>query len=212
MALTWLIRHGQSAANAGERTEAPDAIPLTRLGDAQALAVAEALERAPGLIAVSPYLRARRTAEPTQRRFPHVPVETWPVHEFSFLSPARCVNTTRVDRWPMVVDYWRRADPDHVDGEGAESYAAFAARARETLRRLADEKRTPVAVFAHEQLILRVIWEIVAAPAVADAADMRAFGRFQDTVQVDNAARLELERHGDSWLWRLSPAPRVPRK
>lgn len=212
MAITWLIRHGQSAGNAGERTEHPHDIPLTRLGEAQALAVAEAFERPPGLIAVSKYLRAQKTAEPTQRRFPHVPVETWPVHEFSFLSPSRCMNTTRVDRWPMVVEYWRRADPHHVDGEDAESYASFVARAKETLRRLADEKRTPVALFAHEQLILRVIWEIVAAPAEPDAADMRAFGRFHETVQVDNAARLELERHGDSWLWRLSPPAKVPRR
>lgn len=61
---------------------------------AAALAAAEYEGPEPDLIVVSPEPRAKQTAEPFIARFPGVEVETWPIQEFTYLSPARCVGTT----------------------------------------------------------------------------------------------------------------------
>ena len=57
-----LIRHGESAANAGEPTRDHASIPLTAKGLEQARAVAQSITSAPGLILASPFLRAQATA------------------------------------------------------------------------------------------------------------------------------------------------------
>ena len=68
--MTWLVRHGQSATNAGLPTAGQDDVPLTELGLEQAAAVACRVDRAPDLLIVSPFLRARATAAPIQARWP----------------------------------------------------------------------------------------------------------------------------------------------
>jgi len=77
----WLIRHGESAANAGAVTTDPATIPLTEAGRDQARSIATTITRKPDLIVVSFYLRTQQTAEPSMRRFPDVLVETWPMQE-----------------------------------------------------------------------------------------------------------------------------------
>ena len=149
------VRHGESAANAGNATSDPALIPLTEKGWAQARAVAESFEQAPSLIVTSPFERAQDTAQPTIQRFPGVPVETWAVEEFTYLSPGRCANTTAAERKPWVENYWVSADPDFVDGPGTESFAGLIQRARESLRRLHGMTGT-VAVFGHGQFIQAV--------------------------------------------------------
>ncbi|WP_414908320.1 phosphoglycerate mutase family protein [Pseudomonas sp. IT-P253] len=66
-----LIRHAESAANAGLATTAPDSIPLTEKGQLQARAFAESITSAPDLIISSPFERAIATALPATERFPH---------------------------------------------------------------------------------------------------------------------------------------------
>jgi hypothetical protein len=47
----------------------------------------------------SPHLRTQQTTAPTIERFPDVPVEVWPIEEFTYLQPlaetARCRQTER---------------------------------------------------------------------------------------------------------------------
>ena len=89
-----LIHHGESVANAGFPTSDPASIPLTEDGRLQAEQIAEKMTIVPDLIIVSPYLRARQTAEPVIKRFPQAKVECWPeVREFTYLSPASCIVT-----------------------------------------------------------------------------------------------------------------------
>src|SRR5882757_2285534 len=94
----WFIRHSESVANAGARTREAPTYPLSELGSRQAEQLAAALNAEPDLIVVSPYVRARQTAEPTIRRFPNTRVEEWPVHEVQYLAPALCVDTTQEER------------------------------------------------------------------------------------------------------------------
>lgn len=105
--LRWLVRHGESAANAGAVTTDPASIPLTEAGRGQARSTAAAIMQRPNLIVVSSYLRTRQTTAPSIERFPDVPVETWPVQEFTYLSPGRCAGTTTAQRRPLVEAYWQ---------------------------------------------------------------------------------------------------------
>lgn len=124
----WLVRHGQSTANVGQPAEDHLQIALTELGHAQAQAAALRCMRAPSLLVVSPMRRAAQTAAAFQARWPGTPVQVWPIGEFTYLSPVRCAGTTPAERRAWVADYWERCDPAHVDGEGAESFAAFMGR------------------------------------------------------------------------------------
>jgi broad specificity phosphatase PhoE len=134
--LTWLVRHGQSASNAGLPATGHGDVPLTELGLSQARALADRVERQPDLLILSSFLRARATAEPILERFPGTPRETWPIHELTYLSPARCVGTTPATRRPWIEAYWTRCDPDYCDGADAESFGVFMGRLRDFHRRL----------------------------------------------------------------------------
>jgi broad specificity phosphatase PhoE len=136
-AVTWLVRHGQSAANAGLPTPGQEEVPLTPLGLQQAAALAQRIDRAPTLIVVSPFLRARATAAPILQRWPAAHCETWPIQELTYLSPARCRGTTPETRRPMVAEYWKRGDPDYLDASDAETFRSFVERLRQFHQRLA---------------------------------------------------------------------------
>src|SRR5512141_1047072 len=94
----WLIRHGESEANAGLVTSMPELIPLTEKGHRQAVKVSTIILATPALIVFSPYLRTQQTARPTLERFPQVECQEWNIQEFSFLSTTLCQNTTRLER------------------------------------------------------------------------------------------------------------------
>ena len=126
----WLIRHGQSAANAGMVTEHPQSIPLTALGVAQAEDIAKKMIQKPDWFVVSPFQRTLDTAGPSLKRFPEISVHSWPIQELTYLSPLRCRGTAAVDRQKWASTYWQTGDPHTIDGEGAESYAQFMARVR----------------------------------------------------------------------------------
>jgi len=80
------IRHGESTGNAGVPCHDLGAIELTELGQEQAREVAASWIEAPALIVTSPYTRTQQTAAPTIARFPGVPVEVWPIEEFTYLA------------------------------------------------------------------------------------------------------------------------------
>jgi broad specificity phosphatase PhoE len=207
-----LIRHGQSVTNAG--CSAPDQIsnPLTELGLAQARVVAERLDCEPGLIVTSPFLRAQQTSEPLRRRFPDVPVEEWPVQEFSFLNPALYRGTSEMDRESHVVAYWQREDPAFVDGPDAESFTSFFDRARDALRRLVDRGPATkdagcIVVFTHG-FFMQAIRMVLLLPHATDAELMANFQRFHLLNIIENIGSLELEV-GDGKIQFIASAQQI---
>lgn len=180
------IRHGESTANAGAASQTPATIALTALGERQALALAASFSAPPQLIVSSPFLRARQTAAPTIARYTEVPVEIWPVEEFTYLAPARCINTTAEQRRPWVAGYWHRNDPFAIEGSGAESFAAFIARVSNALQRLSERSERSIAVFGHGQFIKAARWLIEASPSRIDAVAMRDFRAADLTGRIDN--------------------------
>ena len=83
----YLIRHGQSHANAGYPLVPNDQESLTKLGERQAQITADFLTRTPDLIVTSSYLRTWQTSGPTREKFSNAKHEQWPIEEFHQLTP-----------------------------------------------------------------------------------------------------------------------------
>lgn len=193
------VRHGESAANAGNASSDPALIPLTECGLAQARTVAESFDVAPNLIVMSPFERAQDTALPTIKRFPGVPVEVWPCEEFTYLSPARCADTTAAERKPWVDSYWNSADPDFEDGPGTESFTHLIQRARSVLRRLHEMTGT-VVIFGHGQFMQAARWLVVASPERINSDAMRSFRLFDRANSINNCDTLIFIHDGQRWI------------
>lgn len=200
-----LIRHGESVANAGEASSDHASIPLTPKGVEQAHLVAGAFAQAPDLIVASPFSRAQATAMETATAFSSVPFETWPIHEFTYLEPGRCANTTVAQRRDWVEAYWAKADPAFTDGEGAESFLDFISRAQSFLDRLAEHPAQDIAVFSHGQLINAVAWLIECRPQKIDGQAMAEWREYEITHHVPNCSGYKLTKHPDDAGWRVSP-------
>jgi broad specificity phosphatase PhoE len=195
-----LVRHGESESNAGFVTEDAGSALLTPLGERQAEAVAARLTVAPALIVVSPYQRARLTAAPTLAQFPGVPVETWPVEEFTYLAPASYRGSTVRERGPAVEAYWDAADPHRSEGVGAESFADFMARVVETRRRLEQYGRGPIVVFSHKKFINGLLWTWLAGIPSMSARRMTRFRHFDQSMPIRNGACIPV-RLGPGAAW-----------
>ena len=157
----WLVRHGESAANAGLPSRTHDSVALTERGQAQAQAVAQRVAEPPALLVVSPYLRAQQTAAPIATRWPDTPRDTWPIQEFSYLDPERCRDTTSEMRRPWAAAYWARSDPHYIDGPGAESFAQFMQRLMNFRTRLLERARQGgglVVAVGHGQFFRACLW------------------------------------------------------
>jgi 2,3-bisphosphoglycerate-dependent phosphoglycerate mutase len=191
-----LVRHGQSVANAGGA--APDHItnPLTELGRAQAKAFADSFDCTPTLFLHSPFLRTRQTAEPLLQRFPDVPVEEWPIHEFTYLEPSRHNGTKEAQQMPHILKYWERPDPSYLDGPGAETFTQFLDRARSSIQRFAQlPPGGCVVVFTHG-FMMQAIRLLLLFSDATDPELMTNFRRFHESNFIKNTEALELEIRG----------------
>lgn len=202
------IRHGQSTGNVGIPCHDLALLALTDLGWYQAREVAKNWTERPDLIVTSPYLRAQQTAAATMQRFPNVPVEIWPIQEFTYLQPSRWNGTRSAERMPHMERYWATADPEFLDGEDAESFATFLNRARSTLDRLASHPTIRlVYVFSHGQF-MQAIRSLVVDAGQSDKARMRNFWR-KGSPTIENAGRVKLEYGSQGWRLRKSPSHRA---
>jgi broad specificity phosphatase PhoE len=193
----WLIRHGESESNAGLPTSDTAKIVLTPRGLAQAEYIVAAFARPPSLIVTSPYLRAIQSAQPTIARFPQARLQEWPVYEYTYLSRASRHNTTLHERKPQIDAYWARCDPQYVDGDGAESFAALVARAVQTLERIKRLDDDFVAIFSHGLFIRTLLWVLLADPVAINAASMRRYRSFISGFAAPNASILKLYVNGE---------------
>ncbi len=196
-----LVRHGESAANAGHASRNHESIPLTLRGLEQAITVARSFTKAPELIVASPFARAQATAQETAAVFPTVAIETWPIQEFTYLAPARCVDTTVAQRRDWVEAYWARAEPAFSDGEGAESFLNFITRAKAFLERLAGHSATTVVVFSHGQFLNAVAWLLEHRPQALDSRAMTDWRRYEIENHIPNGCGFYLSQRASDAAW-----------
>ncbi|MNF94613.1 Histidine phosphatase superfamily [compost metagenome] len=187
-----LVRHAESAANAGQATLDPSLIPLTENGWRQAEALSREIIQAPDLIITSPFARAIDTSKPTVARYPDTEVQIWNIGEFTYLDPVRCAGTTVADRRASVESFWAAADPDYVDGPGAESFSAFIDRARAALEGFCSLNHGAL-VFGHGQVMQAMRWLHQRAPGAITADAMREFRQYDLTNPINNCQVIVLE-------------------
>ena len=192
MTILYLVRHGESLANAGHRTSDPAQIALTERGHRQAENIVPLLLAAePTLIVTSSYLRTKETSQPLLNQIPHVFHEEWPVHEFTYLSPNRCENMTSEERSPLVQQYWDRCDPFYVDGPGAESWANLVQRTiniRQHLEQYSEKEK--IIVFAHGQFIQMFLTLLIGMPSITSDS-MRQWRKWMKLRPIENTEIIE---------------------
>jgi broad specificity phosphatase PhoE len=186
MSEVWLIRHGESISNANLPTGDPAESSLTEKGLTEAAQIMNAFDIAPDLFVISSYLRARQTAVPTLNRFPLVPHEEWPVHEFTYLNPARYHGTIGTDRWPFAAAYWERNDPHEKEDGGGESFAELLARVQETMVRLRQHPADFIAVFSHGLFLRALIWVCLTNITEATPKTMQQYRHFIQAGRIPN--------------------------
>lgn len=216
MPIVLLIRHGESHSNAGLPTAHPKTVRLTKEGREQVENIPYVLQTRdllPQLIIISSYARSRQTARPTRKTFPSIPVEEWPVHEFTYLASWHTRHSTVHQRREWVTKYWEAADPTAVDkketaGEEeeekdeSESFAQFIERVRNVIERLRQTKEDIIAVFSHEQFICALLWLLQRdhPEGKIDTAAMRDFRAFHQGHGVPNGAIVRLDmREGSAY-------------
>ncbi|MDJ0695132.1 histidine phosphatase family protein [Mastigocoleus sp. MO_188.B34] len=197
----WLIRHGESEANAGLPTSDVALINLTEKGHQQAKKAVSAFTQAPSLIVTSPYIRTKQTAQPTVERFTSTPQTEWLVHEFTYLSLDRRHNTTAKERLPMSESYWERCDPNYVDGIGAESFADMIQRVQDFRQKIYRLEEEFTAVFTHETFIRAFLWLMLSNAVEINSKTMEEFQAFIKSLRIPNCGIVKLEcRNSEIWL------------
>jgi len=192
MPLIYFIRHAESIANAGGATQWPADITLSERGHAQARALAASWSQAPSLIVASPYIRTQLTAQPTRDRFPEAPFEIWPIQEFTYLNPNNLTGTTAAQRQPLVEAYWKNAQPDNIDGPGAESFNHMLSRIADVKARLQALDVPVVKVFTHGQIMGALILQQL-SPKLTPTEMMRAFHSYAAQHTVHNCSILKAQ-------------------
>lgn len=166
-----LVRHGESASNAGLKTSSNEEIPLTSLGLEQARQAAQLLANAmpePTVIYSSPFLRAYQTAKPYSHLVnqPITLESDW--HEINYLDPAIVGDSTYGGRQQYRDEFWRNAqtNPDyHAPSKSnrtqPESVIEFVARINFALRDLLikypNSPEFKAIIFTHEFVISTAI-------------------------------------------------------
>jgi probable phosphoglycerate mutase len=197
----FIIRHAQSAANAGKRTTDPATVPITEMGIRQARYSAGLIPERPVLVATSSYRRTVQTAEPLLQRYPGVPLEQWPVEEFTYLDSAACAETTYTERTTRRHEYWTRCDPLWGDGTGCECFADFIARVRRFERKLLlQAAEETVVIFTHGLVMRALLWLQQCCPGRVGGAEMADFDIFRRSVSVPNCAVLRASQNDEGRL------------
>ncbi|MCQ3032528.1 histidine phosphatase family protein [Pseudomonas syringae] len=157
----------------------------------------------PDLIVASPFARAHATAMATVAVFSSVPFEIWHIHEFTYLEPARCVNTTVAQRREWVDAYWAKSDPAFTDGEGAESFLDFVSRAQSILDGLAEHPAENIVGFSHRQFINAVAWLIERKPQDIDGRAMADWRDYEITNHLPNCRGYLLTLDPGDSVWEI---------
>ncbi len=204
----WLIRHAESLANIGESTSTPREIPLSESGLRQADDLASMIDDRPDLIILSPYVRARQTAEPFFELYPDVATETLLIQEFTYLSVSRCRGTNFEQRKPWVTEYWQRADPNYSDGDQSESFAEFIGRCETFARQMIEREFELAFAFTHEQFIKGLVWSLMDLGGEMSSNAMRGFQQFMNSFKGPNTSilRVKIDEDGQCYFGKIDAA------
>ena len=196
-----LIRHGQSAANAGQATSDHETIPLTELGYLQAAELPSKIITVPDLIIISPYLRAKETAKPLIKAFPKAIVEElFLIHEMNNIAPGKCENMTPIERKPFIENYWDMCEPNYIDGIGAESLATFINRVEQFVKILENKTEKNIVVVGHGRFFQAVLYCLSTKNFDPTKEMMGGFITYFNNNFIKNTELIQISFRANSWV------------
>ena len=173
----YLIRHGQSQANAGGITLENSVVPLTELGELQAQALAPLLPAAAGIWS-SPFKRALDTAAPYCARLGQTAAVHDDLREFETIDTVQLRGSSCAEREAVVARYWLKSDPDHRSGPAAETFREFHDRVERARTRFLPSLPDGTLIFGHGMWMALLFWQMWGFETV-DHVGMALFRRFQ---------------------------------
>ncbi len=188
----YIVRHGQSHTNAGGKAMPNAEIPLTELGQQQAVSVADWLLQATNKnicsIGVSKYLRTQQTAQPLVEKTALTPTIIEGLQEFNYLCFETIKGKTVEERMQIAERYWLKQAPDFIDGGDdtqAENFAMFVQRTQKVLTQLQRLEDGIHVLYSHGLWISMLIWIILAQPTDNNEA-MQKFRQFELSIRAKN--------------------------
>jgi broad specificity phosphatase PhoE len=169
--MVWLLRHAETTAPHVFNGFESD-VPLSRLGEAQADAVAEwFLPHRPTTVVSSQMTRAIQTAAPIARRCGAKTKAVFELHERKVGSMAGANFSLTEGPWAETLRAWTSGDP-HFTVPGAESYAELQARVLPAWDKLLAEHPGERLVVVCHGIVVKVI-----LLHLLEQGDPRAWGR-----------------------------------
>ncbi len=188
----YIVRHGQSHTNAGGDAMPNTEIPLTELGQQQAIAVADWLlqktDKNIRSIGVSKYLRTQQTAQPLIDKTTLNPTIIEGLQEFNYLCFKTIKDKTVEERLQLATRYWLEQGPDFIDGSDeteAESFDMFVQRTKQVLSHLHTLEDGTHVLYSHGLWISMLIWIILAQPTDSNQS-MQNFRQFELSIRAKN--------------------------
>ena len=153
-----LVRHGETAANAGGRTQGRLDLPLTDRGQRQAAAVAAMLKPfSPGALFASPAQRARQTADAIAAA---LALEVLTDERLAELDHGELDGLTGEElrtHHAAFVQRWRDEDPSELRMPGGESLADAQRRMLAATEAIANAHAAQTVVIASHNLALKTL-------------------------------------------------------
>ncbi len=186
----YLVRHGQTVSNTGEKHLPNLEGYLTDLGKTQAQSGADWLiDTLPSIdgIYVSKFIRTQQTAEPLLEKTGMEPVVIDNLHEFDYL----CLDTMQAlpkhKRNAEADGFWQQYEPNTTHGEQTESFNQFSERVRQVL----DEEFSKLptgnhVIYTHGLWISMLIWQLLGQPLGTQLA-LRKFRQFELSIRAKNS-------------------------
>ena len=192
----WFIRHGESLTNADENFKSNSfggsLVSISKRGQEQAEELLKYFTEAPDLIVTSCFIRTKETAKPLLSKYPAVQHEEWPIHEFTYLSNKRCLNTSFLQRDPWREDYWQKGDPLYSDGDGAESFVDFMERVRGAIEKIKERKENFIVIFSHGYTIAAMRYVLEKNIKEINSEVMQDFRKYFKDNKISNTQKIEI--------------------
>jgi alpha-ribazole phosphatase len=182
----YLVRHGQSQANAGGVTLENPSVPLTPLGEMQARTIASLLPPTLGTIWSSPFKRTLDTAAPYCARMGRSASTHDDLREFETVDTVQLRGSACEEREAVVAAYWMKSDPDHRSGPAAETFREFHERVARARHGFLPGLPDGTIIFGHGMWMALLFWQLWGFAAV-DRSGMTQFRRFQLGFPTPNA-------------------------
>jgi alpha-ribazole phosphatase len=182
----FLIRHGQSQANAGGVTLENPLVPLTELGELQARTLAALLPDATPAVWSSPFKRALDTAAPYCERLAVSALTHPDLREFEVIDTRQMRGCPFAEREAVLARYWLAAEPDVRTGPAGETFREFHERIGRMRRDFLPSLPEGSLIFGHGLCMALLFWQLWGFEKV-DQTAMIHFRRFQLGLPTPNA-------------------------